>query len=125
MYVSAKGALVLRNHRDGEEGICCKSKDPPLQHLLGLEGQVGVHGYEGKATEITKDTWDGLIAFWKLPSSIRKAKSCSASGRTKDRDGHLPMVHRTRKKSHAEIRLEAVSFICNNYFYFFKLILIN
>lgn len=83
------------------------------------------YGYEGKATEITKDTWDGLIAFWKLPSSIRKAKSCSASGRTKDRDGHLPMVHRTRKKSHAEIRLEAVSFICNNYFYFFKLILIN
>ncbi|KAL0669099.1 hypothetical protein Bca4012_031803 [Brassica carinata] len=35
-----------------------------------------------------------------IPSSIKKANSCSASRKTKDKDGHLPMVHRTGKKPH-------------------------
>ena len=68
-----------------------------------------IYGYDGKPTELTKDVWDDLIAFWKLSSSIRKANSCSASRRTKDKDGHLPMVHRTGQKPHGGIRLEAVS----------------
>ncbi|XP_018453634.1 uncharacterized protein LOC108824738 [Raphanus sativus] len=65
-----------------------------------------IYGYDGKPTEVAKDVWDGLIAFWKQPSSIRKANSCSASRRTKDKDGNLPMVHRTGQKPHAGIRLE-------------------
>uniref|UniRef100_A0A0D3D2Q6 Uncharacterized protein n=1 Tax=Brassica oleracea var. oleracea TaxID=109376 RepID=A0A0D3D2Q6_BRAOL len=69
-----------------------------------------IYGYDGKPpTELTKDVWDDLIAFWKLPSSIRKANSCSASRSTKDKDGHLRVVHRTRQKPHAGIRLEAVN----------------
>lgn len=52
------------------------------------------------------EVWDDLIAFWKLPSSIRKANSCSASRRTKDKDGHLPMVHITGQKPYAGIRLD-------------------
>ena len=52
-----------------------------------------IYGYDGKPTELTKEVWDDLIAYW-----IRKANSCSASRRTKDKDGHLPMVHRIRKK---------------------------
>nr|VDD31444.1 unnamed protein product [Brassica oleracea] len=64
------------------------------------------YGYEGKPTEITKDTWDGLIAYWKLPSSIRKANFWSASRRTKDKDGHFPMVHRTGQKAYVGILLE-------------------
>ena len=69
-----------------------------------------IYGYDGKPpTELTKDVWDDLIAFWELPSSIRKANSCSASRSTKDKDGHLRVVHRTRQKPHAGIRLEAVS----------------
>uniref|UniRef100_A0A0D3BYS7 Uncharacterized protein n=1 Tax=Brassica oleracea var. oleracea TaxID=109376 RepID=A0A0D3BYS7_BRAOL len=31
-----------------------------------------IYGYEGKPTELTKDVWDDFMAFWKLPSSIRK-----------------------------------------------------
>ncbi|KAL0721850.1 hypothetical protein Bca4012_036449 [Brassica carinata] len=69
-----------------------------------------IYGYEGKPNGVTKEAWDGLIAFWQLPSSIRKANSCSASRRTKDKDGNLPMVHRTGQKPHAGIRLEVVSF---------------
>ena len=52
--------------------------------------------YEVKPTEITKDVWDGLIAYWNLPTSIDKANKCSAFSRTKDEEGHLPMVHTTR-----------------------------
>ncbi|XP_048622595.1 uncharacterized protein LOC125591784 [Brassica napus] len=66
-----------------------------------------IYGYDGKPTELMKDVCDDLIAFWKLPSSIRKANSFSASQRTKDKDGHFPMVHRTGQKAHAGIRLEA------------------
>ena len=68
-----------------------------------------IYVYDGKPTELTKEVWDDLIAYWKLPSSICKANSCSVSRRTKDKDGHLPMVHKTGKKPHAGIRLEAVS----------------
>ena len=68
-----------------------------------------IYGYDGKPTELTNEVWDDLIAFWKLPSLIRKANSCSASRRTKDKDDHLPMVHRTGQKPHAGIRVEAVS----------------
>lgn len=70
-----------------------------------------IHGYEAKPSEITKEVWDGLIAYWKLPTSIAKANNCSASRRTKDKDGNLPMVHRTGQKPHAGIRLEAVSLL--------------
>ncbi|CAN6850663.1 unnamed protein product, partial [Brassica oleracea] len=65
-----------------------------------------IYGYDGKPTELTMEVWDDLIAFWKLPSSIRKANSCSASRRTKDKDGHLPMVHITGQKPYAGIRLD-------------------
>uniref|UniRef100_A0A0D3E6Z7 Uncharacterized protein n=1 Tax=Brassica oleracea var. oleracea TaxID=109376 RepID=A0A0D3E6Z7_BRAOL len=65
-----------------------------------------IYGYEGKPTELMKDVWDGLIAYWEHPSYIKKANSCSASRRTKDKDGHLSMLHRTGQKPHAEIRLE-------------------
>lgn len=65
-------------------------------------------GYEGKPTELTTDVWDGLIAYWKHPSSIKKANSCSASRRTKDKDGNLPMLHRTGQKPHAGIRLDVL-----------------
>uniref|UniRef100_A0A0D3DV63 Uncharacterized protein n=1 Tax=Brassica oleracea var. oleracea TaxID=109376 RepID=A0A0D3DV63_BRAOL len=57
-------------------------------------------------TELTKDVWDGLIAYWEHPSSIKKANSCSASRWTQDKGGHLPMLHRTGQKPHAGIRLE-------------------
>uniref|UniRef100_A0A0D3EDI1 Uncharacterized protein n=1 Tax=Brassica oleracea var. oleracea TaxID=109376 RepID=A0A0D3EDI1_BRAOL len=67
-----------------------------------------IYRYEGKLAELTTDVWDGIITYWKLPSSIKKANSCSASRRTKDKDGHLPMFHRTGQKSHAGIRLEAL-----------------
>uniref|UniRef100_A0A0D3C0Q2 Uncharacterized protein n=2 Tax=Brassica TaxID=3705 RepID=A0A0D3C0Q2_BRAOL len=50
--------------------------------------------YEVKPTEITKDVWDGLIAYWNLPTSIDKANKCSAFSRTKDEEGHLPMVEK-------------------------------
>uniref|UniRef100_A0A0D3CFM1 Uncharacterized protein n=1 Tax=Brassica oleracea var. oleracea TaxID=109376 RepID=A0A0D3CFM1_BRAOL len=66
-----------------------------------------IYGYEGKPTELTKDMWDGPIAYWEHPSSIKKANSCSASRRTKDKDGHLLMLHRTGQKPHAGIRLDA------------------
>ncbi|XP_033141432.1 uncharacterized protein LOC103853868 [Brassica rapa] len=66
-----------------------------------------IYGYEGKLTELTKDVWDGLIAYWQHPSSIKKANLWSASRRTKDKDGHLTMLHRTGQKPHAGIRLEA------------------
>ena len=79
-----------------------------------------IYGYEGKPTELTTDVWDGLIAYWEHPSSIRKANSCSASRRTKDKDGHLPMLHRTGQKPHAGVRLEAVSFVLNIYFKIFN-----
>ncbi|KAL0748378.1 hypothetical protein Bca101_030380 [Brassica carinata] len=52
-----------------------------------------IYGYEGKPSGVTKEAWDGLITYWNEPSSIRKANSCSASRRTRDKDGHLPMVH--------------------------------
>ena len=68
-----------------------------------------IYGYDGKPTELTKEVWDDLIAYWKLPFSIRKANSCSASRRTNDKDGHLPMVHITGQTPQAGIRLEAVS----------------
>ena len=42
-------SLVFRNHREGEEGICFESKDLPLQHRLGLEGQDGVLRLRRKA----------------------------------------------------------------------------
>uniref|UniRef100_A0A0D3CP24 Uncharacterized protein n=1 Tax=Brassica oleracea var. oleracea TaxID=109376 RepID=A0A0D3CP24_BRAOL len=29
-----------------------------------------IYGYEGNSTELTKEVWDDLIAYWKLPSSI-------------------------------------------------------
>ncbi|KAL0676408.1 hypothetical protein Bca4012_004389 [Brassica carinata] len=67
-----------------------------------------IYGYEGKPSGVTKEAWDGLITYWNEPSSIRKANSCSASRRTRDKDGHLPMVHRTGQKPHAGIRLEAL-----------------
>uniref|UniRef100_A0A0D2ZWP4 Uncharacterized protein n=1 Tax=Brassica oleracea var. oleracea TaxID=109376 RepID=A0A0D2ZWP4_BRAOL len=57
-----------------------------------------IYGYEGKPTELTTNH----------PSSIKKANSCSASRRTKDKDGHLPMLHRTGQKPHAGVRLEAL-----------------
>ena len=79
-----------------------------------------IYGYEGKTTELTTDVWDGLIAYWEHPSSIKKANSCSASRRTKDKDGHLPMLHRTGQKPHARVRLEAVSFVLNIYFKIFN-----
>uniref|UniRef100_A0A0D3E4F3 Uncharacterized protein n=1 Tax=Brassica oleracea var. oleracea TaxID=109376 RepID=A0A0D3E4F3_BRAOL len=66
-----------------------------------------IYGYEGKPTELTTDVWDGFIAYWEHPSSIKKANSCSASRRTKDKDGHFPMLHRTGQKPHAGICLEA------------------
>ncbi|XP_018448893.2 uncharacterized protein LOC108820449 [Raphanus sativus] len=66
-----------------------------------------IYGYDGRPTGVTKDVWDDLIAFWKLPSSIRKANSCSAFRRTKDKDGNLPMPHTTGQKPHAGIHLEA------------------
>uniref|UniRef100_A0A0D3ALW3 Uncharacterized protein n=1 Tax=Brassica oleracea var. oleracea TaxID=109376 RepID=A0A0D3ALW3_BRAOL len=66
-----------------------------------------IYGYEGKPTELTTDVWDGLIAYWEHPSSIRKANSCSASRRTKEKNGHFPMLHRTVQKPHAGVRLEA------------------
>ncbi|XP_048605355.1 uncharacterized protein LOC111204466 [Brassica napus] len=68
-----------------------------------------IYGYEGKPSGVTKEAWDGLITYWNEPSSIRKANSCSASRRTRDKDGHLPMVHRTGQKPHAGIRLEAMT----------------
>uniref|UniRef100_A0A0D3BH06 Uncharacterized protein n=1 Tax=Brassica oleracea var. oleracea TaxID=109376 RepID=A0A0D3BH06_BRAOL len=49
-----------------------------------------IYGYNGKPTELTKEVWDDLIAYWK----------------TKGKDGHLPMVHRTGQKPHPGIRLE-------------------
>ena len=49
MFVSTKVALVLWNHREGEEGVRCKGKDPPLQHCLQLEGQVRDLRLSGKA----------------------------------------------------------------------------
>uniref|UniRef100_A0A0D2ZRM2 Uncharacterized protein n=1 Tax=Brassica oleracea var. oleracea TaxID=109376 RepID=A0A0D2ZRM2_BRAOL len=77
---SPKVALVFGNHREGEEGILCKGKDPPLQHSIRLEGQV-------------RDL---------------RTNSCSASRRTKDKDSHLLMVHRTGQKPHAGISLEVL-----------------
>uniref|UniRef100_A0A0D3AYC0 Uncharacterized protein n=1 Tax=Brassica oleracea var. oleracea TaxID=109376 RepID=A0A0D3AYC0_BRAOL len=47
-----------------------------------------------------------LIAYWEHPSSIKKANSCSASRRTKEKNGHFPMLHRTVQKPHAGVRLE-------------------
>ena len=79
-----------------------------------------IYRYEGKPTELTTDVWDDLIAYWEHPSSIKKANSCSASRRTKDKDGHLPMLHRTGQKPHAGVRLEAVSFVLNIYFKIFN-----
>uniref|UniRef100_A0A0D3CXX4 Uncharacterized protein n=1 Tax=Brassica oleracea var. oleracea TaxID=109376 RepID=A0A0D3CXX4_BRAOL len=67
-----------------------------------------IYGYEGNRTELTTDVWDSLIAYWKLPSSIKKASSCSTSPRTKDKYGHLPMVHRTGQKPPVGIHLEAL-----------------
>ena len=86
-----------------------KAKTRLCNTVSGWMDKWEIYGYEGKPTELTKDVWDDLIAFWKLPSSIRKANSFSASQRTKDKDGHFPMVHRTGQKPHAGIRLEAVS----------------
>uniref|UniRef100_A0A0D2ZX23 Uncharacterized protein n=1 Tax=Brassica oleracea var. oleracea TaxID=109376 RepID=A0A0D2ZX23_BRAOL len=60
-----------------------------------------------KCFALTTDVWDGLIAYWEHLSSIKKVNSCSASRRTKDKDGHLPMLHRTGQKPHAGVRLEA------------------
>uniref|UniRef100_A0A0D3E2T4 Uncharacterized protein n=1 Tax=Brassica oleracea var. oleracea TaxID=109376 RepID=A0A0D3E2T4_BRAOL len=56
-----------------------------------------IYGYEGKPTELTKDH----------PSLIKNANSCSASRRTKDKDDHLPMLHRTGQKPQAGVRLVA------------------
>uniref|UniRef100_A0A0D3CAJ3 Uncharacterized protein n=1 Tax=Brassica oleracea var. oleracea TaxID=109376 RepID=A0A0D3CAJ3_BRAOL len=68
-----------------------------------------IYGYEGKPTELTNDLWDDLIAYWEHPSSIKKANSCSASRREKDKDGHLPMLHRTGQKPHAGAMTHATS----------------
>ena len=32
-----------------------------------------IYGYNGKPTELTKEVWDDLIAYWKLSSLICKA----------------------------------------------------
>ena len=98
MFLSETVELVLRNQREREERFFCKRKDLPLQHVSDWKDKWEYYVYEGKPIEITKDTWDGLIAYWKLPSPIRKANSCSASRRTKDKDGHFPMVYRTGQK---------------------------
>ncbi|KAL0740921.1 hypothetical protein Bca4012_082434 [Brassica carinata] len=66
-----------------------------------------IYGNEGKRTG-HKGSMGWSHCLWQLPSSIRKANSCSASRRTKDKDGNLPMVHRTGQKPHAGIRLEVV-----------------
>ncbi|XP_018448676.1 uncharacterized protein LOC108820198 [Raphanus sativus] len=99
-------ALVLRNHRKGEEGIRGKGKTRLTNTVSDWKDKWEIYGYDGKPTGVTKDVWEGLIAFWKQTSSIRKANSCSASRRTKDKDGNLHMVHRTGQKPHAGIRLE-------------------
>ncbi|XP_013624875.1 PREDICTED: uncharacterized protein LOC106331069 [Brassica oleracea var. oleracea] len=75
-----------------------KTKTHLCNTVSDWKGKWEIYGYDRKPTELTKDVCDDLIAFWNLPSSIRKANSCSASRRTKDKDGHLPMVHRIRKK---------------------------
>uniref|UniRef100_A0A0D3E7T2 Uncharacterized protein n=1 Tax=Brassica oleracea var. oleracea TaxID=109376 RepID=A0A0D3E7T2_BRAOL len=38
---TCKSGIGLWESPRGEEGIRCKGKDPPLQHCLRLEGQVG------------------------------------------------------------------------------------
>uniref|UniRef100_A0A0D3D5F8 Uncharacterized protein n=1 Tax=Brassica oleracea var. oleracea TaxID=109376 RepID=A0A0D3D5F8_BRAOL len=95
----------------GREGLEVLDPDRPRgTYWFGANNRDKweIYGYEGKPTELTKDVWDGLIAYWKLPSSIKKANLCSTSRRTKDRDGHLPMLHRTGQKPHAGVRLEAL-----------------
>ncbi|KAJ4885186.1 Uncharacterized protein Rs2_35279 [Raphanus sativus] len=59
---------------------------------------------EFKAKPKTRLT--NTLSDWKN-NSIRKANSCSAFRRTKDKDGNLPTVHTTGQKPHAGIRLEA------------------
>ena len=98
-----------------------KAKVCLLDTISNWKGDWIVKGYErGKPVELTTDVWDDLIAYWEHPSSIKKANSCSASRRTKDKDGHLPMLHRTGQKPHAGVRLEAVSFVLNIYFKIFN-----
>uniref|UniRef100_A0A0D3A9U7 Uncharacterized protein n=1 Tax=Brassica oleracea var. oleracea TaxID=109376 RepID=A0A0D3A9U7_BRAOL len=84
-----------------------KAKTRLCNTVSGWKDKWEIYGYDGKPTELTKYVWDDHIAFWKLPSSICKANSCSTSRRTKDKDGHLPMVQRTGQKPHAGIRLKA------------------
>ncbi|KAL0802661.1 hypothetical protein Bca101_057837 [Brassica carinata] len=64
-------------------------------------------GYErGKPAELTKDVWDGLISYWKLPSSIKVSESGSASCMTQDEHGNGRMLHSTGQKPHAGVHLE-------------------
>uniref|UniRef100_A0A0D3DKX2 Uncharacterized protein n=1 Tax=Brassica oleracea var. oleracea TaxID=109376 RepID=A0A0D3DKX2_BRAOL len=101
---------TIKGYYDGDYPNWSKTLEHQRWHWsLGITERVK------RPTKLTKDVWDDLIAFWKLPSLIRKANSCSASRRMKDKDGHLPMVHRTGQKPHAEIRLEATGFLWIKY----------
>uniref|UniRef100_A0A0D3EEE6 Uncharacterized protein n=2 Tax=Brassica TaxID=3705 RepID=A0A0D3EEE6_BRAOL len=79
-------------------------------------GGIGANNRVSRSVSATiKGYYDRAYPNWsKTPNHVKitwfkcfAANSCSASRRTKDKDGHLPMLHRTGQKPHEGICLEA------------------
>ncbi|KAL0731654.1 hypothetical protein Bca4012_027748 [Brassica carinata] len=91
------------------EGFHEKVKARLLDTVSNWKGDWIVKGYvKGKPAELTTEVWDGLIAYWKDPNSIKVAQACSNSRNSVDENGHKAMLHSTGQKPHAAIRLEMV-----------------
>lgn len=81
-------ALVLGITERVKGEFQAKAKIHLCDTVSNWKNKREIYGYDGNPIEVTKEVWDGLMAYWKLPTLIRKAKLYSASQRTKDKDGH-------------------------------------
>uniref|UniRef100_M4DZY5 Uncharacterized protein n=1 Tax=Brassica campestris TaxID=3711 RepID=M4DZY5_BRACM len=99
---------LLAQH--GREGLDVLDLDRPRgTYWFGANNRVNQ-----SVSKTIKRYYDWAYPNWSKtpnhhPSSIKKANLWSASRITRDKDGHLPMLHRTRQKPLAGIRLEAPS----------------
>ncbi|KAJ4875863.1 Uncharacterized protein Rs2_40881 [Raphanus sativus] len=94
-------------HEDVKAAFIAKAKKRLLDTVGNWKEDWIYKGYkDGKPAELTQDIYDGLIRYWKLPSSIAVSNACSASRLTKEEHGNGPMLHCTGQKPHARVRLE-------------------
>ena len=91
-----------------------KVKDRLLDMVYNWKCAYETHGYEkGKPSFLTFTVWDGIIAFWNHPDSIKTSNTNSANRLTPDEHGNTKMLHTTGRTPHAGIRLKMVNILIN------------